>query len=261
MHEGQTPNPAAAPEGGTTPAPAARPEYIPEKFWDASAGAANVEALAKSYAELEKKIGAPKEPAQQQGATIPDPPAPVQEPPAQQPAEGEDTPATQAAIDDANAELATNGDFTPETVEKLKKAGLDPEHTKEAFKAVQTVALQRAASLAGGEDEFNAAVAWAQANMAPAEIAAYNETVSKRGTFDIAVEGLMARYRKANGTEGNSVTANSNGLPATTDQSTFGSHREMTDAIGSVQYREDPKYRAEIEAKVQRTRRAGTIRF
>ena len=39
-----------------------RPAYIPQKFWDADAGTVRVEALAKSYGELERKLGARREP-------------------------------------------------------------------------------------------------------------------------------------------------------------------------------------------------------
>jgi hypothetical protein len=39
-----------------------RPAYIPQKFWDAEAGTVRVEALAKSYGELERKLGARREP-------------------------------------------------------------------------------------------------------------------------------------------------------------------------------------------------------
>lgn len=43
------------PAGGDTPPPPAdRPEWLPEKFWDGEAKAPRVDALAKSYAELEK---------------------------------------------------------------------------------------------------------------------------------------------------------------------------------------------------------------
>jgi hypothetical protein len=34
-----------------------RPPYLPEKFWDDAKGSARVEALAKSYSELERKLG------------------------------------------------------------------------------------------------------------------------------------------------------------------------------------------------------------
>lgn len=34
----------------------ARPDYVPEKFWDTQAGQVRVEALSKSYGELERKL-------------------------------------------------------------------------------------------------------------------------------------------------------------------------------------------------------------
>lgn len=37
--------------------PESRPESIPEKFWDGEAGEVRVDALAKSYLELERKLG------------------------------------------------------------------------------------------------------------------------------------------------------------------------------------------------------------
>jgi hypothetical protein len=54
----ELPNADATPENATeTPAPIPRPDYLPEKFWDESKGEARVESLARSYAELEKKLG------------------------------------------------------------------------------------------------------------------------------------------------------------------------------------------------------------
>ncbi|MGY9001794.1 MAG: capsid assembly protein [Rhodospirillales bacterium] len=36
--------------------PASRPDYIPEKFWDGNAGAANVQALSEAYTGLERRM-------------------------------------------------------------------------------------------------------------------------------------------------------------------------------------------------------------
>ncbi len=47
--------PAAGPSAA--PASAARPVFIPEKFWDGTAGRVRVEDLAKSYRALEQKLG------------------------------------------------------------------------------------------------------------------------------------------------------------------------------------------------------------
>lgn len=47
---------AAAPSPADT-APTARPAHLPEKFWDAESGTVRAEALARSYLELERKLG------------------------------------------------------------------------------------------------------------------------------------------------------------------------------------------------------------
>ena len=47
---------STAPEAATDGVPE-RPADVPEKFWDAATGAVRTEALLKSYAELERKLG------------------------------------------------------------------------------------------------------------------------------------------------------------------------------------------------------------
>lgn len=49
----QPPEEAAKPDAGK---PASRPSEIPEKFWDAATGTLRVEALLKSYLELERRM-------------------------------------------------------------------------------------------------------------------------------------------------------------------------------------------------------------
>ena len=49
--------------GQPSPSPPARPEGVPEKFWDAAAGALRTDALLKSYTELEKGWGKARETA------------------------------------------------------------------------------------------------------------------------------------------------------------------------------------------------------
>lgn len=55
---------ASAPEATATSVdspPVSRPDYLPEKFWDAEAGAPRIEEMARSYAELESAFGRRKE--------------------------------------------------------------------------------------------------------------------------------------------------------------------------------------------------------
>ena len=45
----------------TTTEPVERPDFIPEKFWDASTGEINIEEFGKSYSNLEKYVGGKKD--------------------------------------------------------------------------------------------------------------------------------------------------------------------------------------------------------
>jgi hypothetical protein len=50
-------NAADLASGDAAPEVPQRPEHIPEKFWDPEAGSVRVDALARSYGELERKLG------------------------------------------------------------------------------------------------------------------------------------------------------------------------------------------------------------
>ena len=63
------------------PAPADRPADVPEKFWDDEVGAVRVDALVKSYLELERKLGAGRRETEPQPDTEAEmPPVPEAEP-------------------------------------------------------------------------------------------------------------------------------------------------------------------------------------
>ena len=58
MSEPANDEPAAEPSPLAEPSPATRPGDVPEKFWDGEAGTIRVDALLRSYLELERKLGA-----------------------------------------------------------------------------------------------------------------------------------------------------------------------------------------------------------
>ncbi len=58
---------AAAPP---VPSKDARPPHVPPKFWDAEAGTIRVDALLKSYLELERRLSAPADPAARRGEAL-----------------------------------------------------------------------------------------------------------------------------------------------------------------------------------------------
>lgn len=75
MTEPQTPPAAPAPSAPNAPQPDAprpdvRPPHIPVKFWDAQTGAIRVDALLKSYLELERRLSGPADPAVQRSEAL-----------------------------------------------------------------------------------------------------------------------------------------------------------------------------------------------
>lgn len=221
----------------TPPAPAEpeRPSWLPEKF-------KTVEDFAKSYSELEAKLGTPKAPEKAPEGEAPTPPVPE----AQKAAE-------KAGVDMAkySTEYDTNGKLSDESYATLAERGFD-KATVDTYIAGQQAIADRyqdaAFATAGGKDALTQMNTWAQANLTPAEVASYNKAVTSGdvGMMQLAVSGLKARYAADNGTEGRPVIPNT----STAKAGGFVTHTEMTTAMKDPRYRKDPDYRREVERRV-----------
>lgn len=232
---GQQDNPA----GATT----ARPEGVPEKFWDAEKGEVRVDALLKSYTELESgKGGAEK-------------PKPVQ-------IDGEDKTAQEAVDkaglnwDDLGNKLTTKGDLDAEDYAALAKAGV-PENIVRDYVARVNADTERthkeALEYGGGEEKVTALLDWAAKTLTPEEISGYNQMLSST-SWKVALDTLSARQAKAapGGQEPNLVTVNGR-LGGTTVG--YNSEDEMKADMREPLYREmSPKgeqFRAQVREKVR----------
>lgn len=228
-------------EGGEKPQ---RPEHIPEKFWNAEKGEADYEAMAKSYAELEKKLS--EKPAdKKEGEKADDKKGEATEP--------------AALREKANAEFAEKGDLSAETYAEYEKLGVTREQIAgyiEGQKAVMALRQREAFDTAGGEDQYKAMIAWAKSAYTPAEIEAYDNAVI--GSTDAAVrtnaiKNLAARYEAENGKDGN--------LQGGTNSASVGDHfkskAEMVKAMSDPQYKKDAAYRAQVAQKTANALKAG----
>lgn len=146
----------AAPEIPAPPVDAAAPDYLPPKFWDAEAGQVRVEDLARSYAALERRLGAAG------GDTVPDDPAGYRIEPAM---EG------LTADTEVNARLMEAG-FTQaqaQLVYDLAAEKLAPLVRDLATETVQGEQRRRLTEHFGGADRWQTAAAqidaWGQANL------------------------------------------------------------------------------------------------
>jgi len=156
LEDAPPPIDGTVPEMPAPPMEAAAPDYLPPKFWDAEAGQVRVEDLARSYAALERRLGAAG------GDTVPDDPAGYRIEPAM---EG------LTADTEVNARLMEAG-FTQaqaQLVYDLAAEKLVPLVHDLAAETVQGEQRRRLTEHFGGADRWQTAAAqidaWGQANL------------------------------------------------------------------------------------------------
>ncbi len=212
-----------------------RPEGLPEKF-------ESVEALAKSYAELESKLGQPKEEAKEEAKAEPT----------------NDLEIADKAVESAGLnmealtqEYADNGELGEQSYEALAKAGIPRETVDQFIAGQQAVAAQQQneiKGLVGGDDAYTEMTAWAQQNLTEAEVDAYNQAVNAGDmeTIKLAVTGLQARYTAANGTDPKLLA----GKAAPTSQGGYESWAQVQVDMSDPRYSKDPAFQAEVQEKL-----------
>jgi hypothetical protein len=235
-------NPEGAAPPPTDPA-AGRPAWLPAKF-------ATPEDMAKSYAALEAKLGAPaKAPEAPTGA----PKDPLAITP---PAAPTDAAAAQAAASaglDFGAleqEYLDKGTISPENYAALQAKGIGKEVVDSYIAGRQALAAQFATevkSAAGGDEQFSKMVSWAATALTPAEINAFNNAVSSRdvATAKLAVAGLNARYAAQYGSQPPLVGGKSAG-----GAEGYQSQAQMVADMRDPRYKVDPAFRKAVENKI-----------
>lgn len=208
-----------------------RPEWLPEKF-------NSPEDLAKSYAELEKKMSAPKDDAPE------DPPTEEVEP---EQSTGE------PQFDKFAEEFASSGELSDDSFDELAKMGYPREMVETYIKGMQsaqTADANAVMDVAGGTEGYKELTDWALNNMPENELQLYNQMV-ETGTDNakMAVEWLMSKREAAEGVEPNLVSGKSQ-APAKDE---FRSTAEVVAAMKDARYGKDPAYTKDVEDKLSRS--------
>lgn len=208
-----------------------RPEWLPEKF-------NSPEDLAKSYAELEKKMSAPKDDAPE------DPPTEQVEP---EQSTGE------PQFDKFAEEFASSGELSEDSFDELAKMGYPREMVETYIKGMQsaqTADANAVMDVAGGTEGYKELTDWALNNMPETELQLYNQMV-ETGTDNakMAVEWLMSKREAAEGVEPNLVSGKSQ-APAKDE---FRSTAEVVAAMKDARYGKDPAYTKDVEEKLSRS--------
>jgi len=216
-----------------------KPEGLPEKF-------NSVEDLAKSYSELEKKLGDNKE-------------APKEETPKTE--TKNDLDIAEKAVESAglnmetlSSEYAEKGELDAKSYDALEKAGIPKDYVNQFIEGQKAIADQQATSIkdmVGGADAYAEMSNWAADNMSEQEKTAYNTAVNSKDveTAKLAVVGLKAKFESANGNEPSLVE----GKGTITGQDGYRSWAEVTAAMGDDRYSKDPAYQAMVQEKLAKS--------
>lgn len=169
-----------------------------------------------------------------------------------------DAAAVVAAI---SQEYAENGALSQETIDELEK--LSPLDVAALFlqagvtqpSAPQALTKEEADAFiqfAGGEQQYNAMVAWGRENYAPAEVEAFNNVIASgdQNAIYFAISALQARYTQELGTDGRQLTRT---RPSPTRGDVFRSQAEVQRAMDDPRYDTDAAYRQDVFDKLDRS--------
>lgn len=236
---------------------------VPKKFLTED-GQVNVDALVKSYQELEKKMSQPKAQPTDQPKEAPKEDKQPEGEPKQEEIKVENEGQARELVtskgidfDGLAREFSTKGELSQETYTKLEAAGIN-KGTVDAYIQGQVALAEKyqneAMDLVGGKDAYTEMSAWAKDNLTPGQLKAYNQAVASydMDTVNLAVQGLKAQYDKANGVAPKRQLMGNTGSSGETIQP-FKSRTQYVDAIKDPRYERDSAYRADVLERLQRS--------
>ena len=205
--------------------------------------------LETAYKELERKLGEKSEPVSEEPESKTEP-------------EEEAPKDTEPNLLDLLWEEGTTNKLTKETFEKLSKmnpvdvAKMAMQQRSEAQKAPQSREftdqdVQQIHGLVGGPENYNNMMSWANQNVPEQEINMYDavmETGNPQAAY-FAVQALALKYQDQSGRDGQLVT----GKAPKSTADVFNSQAELIRAMEDDRYNDDPAYRQEVQAKLERS--------
>jgi len=204
--------------------------------------------LETAYKELEKKLGEKS-----------DGDSSTEEPKNEQKSE---EPNDEENFLDQVWEEGTSNKLTKETYEKLQKmdpvevAKLAMKQRRQSQQAPQSKdfseqEVQQIHGLVGGSENYNNMMSWAQQNVPEQEINLYDSVMEQgnRLAAYFAVQSMALKYQDQVGKEGRMVR----GKAPKQTADVFKSQAEMVKAMEDPRYEDDPAFREEVLAKLERS--------
>ena len=217
-----------------------RPEWLPEKF-------SSAEELAQAYSSLEQQFHSSSEERQQQEE--------------QQRFQNEDVPAIQGTspsqvhqiLDERGLDFSafqdeynSTGTLSKEALDTLSAEGISEEVVStwiSGQEALRDQNIDTVFSSVGGEQNYNNMLEWANDNLQPWEVEAFNNQIeSLDANTQLAVTGLYARYQNSEGVP----PALLSGEVGQDIAPRYESLAQLTSAMSDPKYASDPAYRAKV---------------
>ena len=221
-----------------------RPEWLPDKFGSA-------EELAQAYKNLEQQFHSTSEEKRTQEE--------------QQRFENEEAPSIQETspsqvhklLDDRGLDFSEfqkeyneRGELTKDAYEALEEAGVDKQVVDTWIQGQEALRDQNISAIhagVGGEQNYNDMLEWANSNLQPWEIEAFNTQLENLDVnTQFAVSGLYARYQNS---EGVPPTLMSGGVSEDIAPR-YESLAQLTSAMQDPRYESDPAYRAKVAQRL-----------
>ena len=212
-----------------------RPEWLPEKF-------ASAEAMAKSYIELEGKLGSNEQEQEQEEEQ--------QSTEEQDDTTKEDSNTNDVIVEASKEFFENDGVISEETYKNLAEVGL-PKELVDSYAAGQQ-ALQQSEEgsiKAVADGNWDQMAEWAANNLSPEEVNTFDDIV-QNGTVDqarLATKGLYAQYKAENGVSPKLVQ----GAVSGSSSMPFKSNQELARAMSDPRYKSgDKTYHEEIDRRI-----------
>jgi len=216
-----------------------RPEWLPEKF-------ASAEAMAKSYIELEAKLGAganEDQQEQEEGETTNE---------EEQPDDNtkEDTNTNDVIVEASKEFFENDGVISEETYKNLAEVGLPKELVDSYAAGQQALQQSEEGSIKSvTEGNWDQMAEWAANNLSPEEVETFDEIV-QNGTVEqakLATKGLYAQFKAENGVTPKLVQ----GAVSGSSTMPFKSNQELARAMSDPRYKSgDKSYHEEIDRRI-----------
>ena len=220
------------------------------------------EDLEKAYGELQKKLGEKgDEDSEEAGDSEPA----ESEEDSEETEETSQPSAAAELITSASNEFSEKGELTAETIAKfssmssqelveayMQVQGQLPQASQEAEVAdISNAVVNEVKNAAGGETAYNNMVQWAGENLDQTSIEAFDNIINSGSVeaIKLAVSGLKAQYENSNGYEGTMLT----GKAPTNTKDVYRSQAELVAAMSDRRYDNDPAYRQDVIAKLERS--------